>query len=106
MTIDETTLADLKAKHGEVWVMEFDVGDVAIRAPSQGEVQCFQDGLLGDTKLNKRQSTEQLARSVVVHPSPDDFTAMLSKRFGILLRIGGAAAAIASSEESKDAKKA
>jgi len=106
MTIDDITLADLKAKHGEIWTLSFDVGDVAIRAPNQGEIQCFQDGLLGDTKLNKRQATEQLARAVVVHPSADDFGAMLTKRFGILLRIGGAASAIASSEESKDAKKA
>lgn len=85
---DETTakLADLKAKHGTIWVAEVgergedgatEDGVVAYRRPTRLEFRAFKANRADDEKA--KIAEELLCKSAVVYPDAVAFDALLDK---------------------------
>lgn len=92
MALDQKLLEDLKAKHGSAFPIhipetEFDAAlDVAVRRPPRGEWKRYRAMLFDEAQ--RADALETLTKACVVHPSAEEFAALLNDRPALVSTIG------------------
>lgn len=102
--LDKATIEKLKSEHGEIHRLTVGTGEaVVVKLPSRAVWKRFRK----NTRDAERSADagEQLLRDCVVHPSPDDFSAMLEKRPGLAEAFGGKLVELAGGVEDAEAEK-
>lgn len=101
--MDDSTIQRLKDEHGEVYILTADDAEVVVRMPSIPEFDRFMASM-GDEKKSAK-GLKQLVRDVLVHPSREDFDAIVSRRPGIFLSFAKEVAHISGATVEAEAKK-
>lgn len=81
-TLSDTQIDELREKHGDIRVIGTMLGDCVFATPTRPNCKRF-SSMLSDDK-RKADAVEFLVRSCVVHPSREEFEAMLDEKPGIL----------------------
>src|SRR6476619_2626620 len=105
MAIEETKLADLKQKHGNVWTLKRGEFDIAFRKPTQMEYREYSMAIATD-RSNLFDASQRIAQSCIVYPDTKAAEALLNDYPGLVLDLGGVVSVIASLSAKGDAKKA
>ena len=100
----------LREKYGEVYKAEFvDVSGekvpVYYRAPTGPEFDRFTEKSADKDPKRNIGGIKEFGRCVIVHPVGGDLDALLSRRPGILVKIGGDAAGIGSGDAAELGKR-
>jgi hypothetical protein len=75
--IEEKVLEDLRAKHGDLYMVETEIGPVVFRGANRVEYRQWKSARDDDAK--KFAADEILSRACVVYPDAAAFEAMLDK---------------------------
>lgn len=70
------TIAELKVKHGEIWLVDFDIGGFIHRKPSQAETDAY---LLGLVRQQNAEAAGNLIFSARLWPSVEQLEAQLEE---------------------------
>lgn len=86
--LDESTIADLKAKHGnDLELFETELGDLVIKPATQPEWDRFTSRIgADDSDLNA--ALADLANACVVYPAPEKLREMRKQKPAILQGLG------------------
>jgi hypothetical protein len=97
-------LAELKAKHGEVWTLTLGDDVFGITMPTTPNYdRCM--SVIAENRSKAPGALRTLAKGIVVYPAAPEYEALIRKRPGIPSRIAGEALKLAGAEESEFAKK-
>ncbi len=76
--IDDAKIAELKAKHGELFAIELDEDEIVVfRRPTRLEFRAYKSNSQDESK--RAVADEILCKSVVVYPEGDACEALLDK---------------------------
>lgn len=79
-------LEQLKQAHGDIYVLTADEDQIVVRMPTIPEFDRFSQFVADETKASK--ALKQLVLDCLVHPSADDYKAMIARRPGLFLAFG------------------
>lgn len=86
MPIDDSTIAALKAEHGEILHLETDYGEAIFRVAKPTEWQRFLDEVT-DAEVRAR-ALKTLVLQCVVHPERVEFERLIAARPGLVQTFG------------------
>jgi hypothetical protein len=101
--IEPSTLAELKAKHGEVLHLETDVGDVVFKVAESKLWQRFIDELTDEE--SRSRAFIPLLHGCLVYPEKADFERILTARPGLTQTLGNQLSAFCGLEKAAARKK-
>lgn len=101
--MDERIIDEVKQKHGEVFLVAHAGREFLFRRATRGEWKRFRTAIFDERK--RADALEQLVRSVIVHPSAEDFDAMLEKFPALGETIGEQVTEVAGGGKADEAKK-
>ena len=84
--MNDATVSELEAKHGPILSLESEFGEAAFRVPTAVEWQRFIDEL-ADAETRGR-AARNLVVACRVHPSAEDFIALIGSRPGLVQAFG------------------
>ena len=103
--MDDKTLADLKAAHGDdVLVVKTAKGEAAFRGATRSEFKRFQS-IMFESKAGKAAAFEYLAAACCVYPDAATFQQWIDAKPGIPLACAGPLNKLAGVEIEEDEKK-
>jgi hypothetical protein len=103
MTIDEATLSDLQAKHGEVYEITVDGHSIYVRKPTRPHYVAWKTESYDPQK--RMYASENLLRSCTVYPEPKEFSAFLQREPFLADVFAGELLEIAGSLQKAEVKK-
>ncbi len=105
MAINEETLARLKNEHGEITVLGALGYEIAVKSPGRAAFDRF----MATSAKGKEHAHRAFANLVIdslVHPSRDEWTAIVDAKPGLVVTFGSEVAKIAGLVDEVEAKKA
>ncbi len=102
--MNEEKLQQLRAEHGDIYELEAGEHTVYVRMPTSPEFDRFQ-ATAADQKMAAK-ATAQLVRDCLIHPSKDEWAAIVAKKPGMPLAIGSAVLKLTGATLEVEAKKA
>lgn len=95
-------IEELKAKYGELHVLEHQGNEVIVTAPNRPTWKRFRSQILDDRKHDI--ALEELVRACVVYPDRATFDALLDKKPGLVETFGKAVTELAGSGGNPEKK--
>jgi hypothetical protein len=101
--IDPSTLAELKAKHGDVLHLETDLGDVVFKVATPELWQRFIDEVSDEDQ--RPRAMAPLVYGCRVYPEKEEFDRILQRRPGLTQTLGNQLSAFCGLEKAAARKK-
>jgi hypothetical protein len=78
-------IADLKAKHEEVWTLGSSVVDIVVRMPTMDQFNAFTLQVMDERQ--KPRAAANLLHSCIVWPTGQEYMAAIAKRPGVAVKL-------------------
>lgn len=107
--VSKEAIAELKSKHGDVYVLTAAGHEIVVRKPKRAEIKRWQDMSASGKEGDRRKgiaATEQLVRDVLVHPAMDEYEMIVDDMPLLPMTFGGEVLQIAGAVGDAEAKKA
>jgi predicted ATP-grasp superfamily ATP-dependent carboligase len=102
MPIDPKTIAELKSKHGDIYVLSSKGSEVVVRGPTDAEWGAYLD----EREKRGARASKMLVLTCAVHPDEDAVRTLLDRKPALAQIFGARVLEIAGMEEEATVKKA
>lgn len=102
MPLNPETIANLKEKHSDIYLLEAGEHEVVVRPPTRGEYRRFRAMATDDRK--KPEAVETLLRDCVLYPESAEIERLLEKKPALADIFGGKVLELAGATEEARGK--